>query len=137
MVAGTPQRSPITTHVLDTCIGRPAPHVGITLEYNSRSMPHNIDTEYTVIGRGVTNNDGRLTDLLQPGSKALAGVYCLTFNMTEYHERCRNEHPTFFKDSPFFPVARIYFTIREDQTDQHFHVPLTWNPFGYSTYRGS
>lgn len=23
------------------------------------------------------------------------------------------------------------------QVQQHFHIPLTWNPFGYSTYRGS
>jgi 5-hydroxyisourate hydrolase/2-oxo-4-hydroxy-4-carboxy-5-ureidoimidazoline decarboxylase len=23
------------------------------------------------------------------------------------------------------------------QCREHFHVPLTWNPFGYSTYRGS
>lgn len=23
------------------------------------------------------------------------------------------------------------------QAREHFHVPLTWNPFGYSTYRGS
>ena len=23
------------------------------------------------------------------------------------------------------------------QEKQHFHIPLTWNPYGYSTYRGS
>ncbi len=23
------------------------------------------------------------------------------------------------------------------QERQHFHIPLTWNPYGYSTYRGS
>ena len=23
------------------------------------------------------------------------------------------------------------------QVKQHFHIPLTWNPYGYSTYRGS
>jgi len=31
-------------------------------------------------------------------------------------------------------MVEIQFTVFDDQ---HYHVPLLINPFGYSTYRGS
>ena len=31
----------------------------------------------------------------------------------------------------------LYFKAFELQHTQHFHIPLTWNPYGYSTYKGS
>ena len=37
---------------------------------------------------------------------------------------------------PTRPVS-VEFEILPSQAGEHFHVPLTWNPYGYSTYRGS
>ena len=34
----------------------------------------------------------------------------------------------------FYPEVVITFTV---EGDEHFHVPLLLNPYGYSTYRGS
>ncbi|KAI8103457.1 hypothetical protein M9435_004796 [Picochlorum sp. BPE23] len=125
--------SPITTHVLDTCNGRPASGVSIDLDYCPSSSPHT----WIPIGRGKTNSDGRVADLLPADASPQPGWYCLTFHVGEYVEQCRIENPTFFRDASFYPFVKIHFSIRQDQVNQHFHVPLTWNPFGYSTYRGS
>lgn len=76
-------------------------------------------------------------DLL-PASHALQpGPYRITFNTTAYMAKCKAMHPTFFADVPFYPRAEIYFEVAPNQVHEHFHVPLTWNPYGYSTYRGS
>ena len=61
---GPPPRSPITTHVLDTCMGRPAPDVAVTL---ARAAPGSGATAWEVVARGRTNADGRIGDLLTPG----------------------------------------------------------------------
>jgi len=34
----------------------------------------------------------------------------------------------------FYPFIEIVFEI---DSDEHYHIPLLLNPFGYSTYRGS
>ena len=63
-------RSPITTHILDTSIGRPAAHVRVDLfqqqsSSTSRSSGHKEEeTEFIKIGEGETNEDGRVPDLL-------------------------------------------------------------------------
>jgi 5-hydroxyisourate hydrolase len=115
----TDLRSPITTHVLDTAIGRPAAGVPVTL---CRAD----DPSWQQIGAGITNADGRVTDLLQPGSLR-AGVYKIRFDTGVYFQRSGT--------AAFYPWAEIVFTV--DDPGGHYHVPLLLNPFGYSTYRGS
>ncbi len=112
--------SPITTHVLDTTRGRPAEGVAITLERRGD------DGGWSVLGRGATDADGRLRDLLPAGS-LVAGTYRITFDTGGYHAR------TGVKG--FYPEASVVFTVED--TDGHYHVPLLLNPFGYATYRGS
>jgi len=108
----------ITTHVLDTSRGKPASGVGVTLERR------NTAGEWTVVGRGETDNDGRVKTF---ASEAEPGVYRLTFDTATYF---RERHV-----ETFFPEATIVFEVRD--TEQHYHVPLLLSPFGYSTYRGS
>ena len=61
--------SQITTHVLDTALGRPAEGIPVTL----------FDGEKEV-GRGITNADGRVTDLVPEGTSMMAGTYhCLLY----------------------------------------------------------
>ena len=112
-------RSPITTHVLDTANGRPAAGISVTLEQEASGS-------FARIASGVTNDDGRITDLLPPGSLQ-PGTFRITFALTAYWSRLGQ--PT------FYPEASIVFTIRD--TSQHYHVPLLVSPFSYSTYRGS
>jgi 5-hydroxyisourate hydrolase len=106
--------SAITTHVLDTATGRPAAGIPVTLEFEASGS-------WLQIGRGVTDNDGRLRTLLVGDHPLVAGSYRLTFDT---HTR-----------STFFPHVTIQFLI--DDITEHYHVPLLLSPYGYSTYRGS
>lgn len=107
--------SNITTHILDTSIGRPAAGVLVVLSRGDHE-----------IGRGHTDGDGRLKTLL--GDQTLAtGLYRLTFHVGPYFT-ARNVES-------FYPEVAVSFHIKD--AAQHYHVPLLLNPFGYSTYRGS
>jgi 5-hydroxyisourate hydrolase len=112
--------SAITTHVLDTSIGRPAAGVPVRLE---RCPPGG---EAQVLGRGVTDHDGRLRELAPPGP-LVPGVYCLHFDTAAYFGQDEMQS--------FYPEIAISFTVRGGT--EHYHVPLLLSPFGYSTYRGS
>ena len=61
----------------------------------------------------------------------------ITFHLQEYVQRQRAKHGAFFAEQPFYPEASVTFQITSQQTREHFHIPLTWSPYGYSTYRGS
>lgn len=112
-------RSPITTHVLDIAQGRPAEGIAVTLEKISGNA-------FSEVGRGITNADGRIADLMAPGTLS-TGVWRITFHLADYWQRI---------DTPgFYPEAAIVFEVRN--TEQHYHVPLLLSPYGYSTYRGS
>jgi 5-hydroxyisourate hydrolase len=111
--------SPITTHVLDISIGRPAEGVPITLDARDGSA-------WRRIGEGKTDADGRLKTLLPPGTLR-AGVYRITFDIGAYFGTRNVES--------FYPEAAIAFSIVD--ASQHYHVPLLLSPYGYSTYRGS
>jgi 5-hydroxyisourate hydrolase len=111
--------SQITTHVLDTAKGQPAAGVAILL-YRQQSAT------WQQVGQGRTNADGRLPDLVPPGTGLPPGVYKMKFLTREYFDR--EATPT------FYPYVEIVF----DTTDRvHCHIPLLLNPFGYTTYRGS
>lgn len=112
--------SPITTHVLDTALGKPANGVQVTLEINSNA-------EWRKLGSGTTNADGRLASLLPDNHKLASGLYRITFATGRYFEES--------KQKGFYPEVSIQFSV--ENAAQHYHVPLLLNPFGYSTYRGS
>ncbi len=112
--------SPITTHVLDTALGRPAAGVAVELEL------HNETGQWDFVSKGQTDGDGRIIDLLPQGSLQV-GRYRMTFATGDYFRQQGTEG--------FYPVVTIEFEIREP--DQHYHVPLLLSPYGYSTYRGS
>ena len=111
--------SQITTHVLDTSLGKPGKDIHIQLKKES-------DGKLLTIASGVTNSDGRIAGLLPPGVELPAGNYIMHFNTGNYFEKN--------KVTGFYPQVDIHFTTF-DQT--HYHVPLLINPYGYSTYRGS
>jgi 5-hydroxyisourate hydrolase len=113
--------SPITTHILDTALGKPAAGVSVTL---SQQAP---DQAWETLGRGVTNADGRVTDLLPPEPRLPSGIYCVHFAVAEYFEGQGQ--------ASFYPEVEIRFHLAHPE--QHYHIPLLLSPFGFTTYRGS
>jgi len=112
--------SQITTHVLDTSIGKPAQGIDLTLSQLT-------DNQWKLLGGGTTNSDGRVGDLLPDTITLAAGRYKVLF-VTEQYFQDQNV-------AAFYPYAEIVFDIEGD--GQHYHIPLLLSPFGYSTYRGS
>lgn len=111
--------SQITTHVLDTTLGKPAQGISIVLEQFSSAT-------WKPLGTGNTNADGRLTNLLSADVKLEPGIYRLIFDTASYFKTQGTKG--------FYPSVTIAFEISDAA---HYHVPLLLNPFGYSTYRGS
>src|SRR5262249_6175131 len=107
----------ITTHVLDTALGRPGAGVPVTLEVQDRHG-------WRHLGAGTTDADGRLRTLVPADAPHAAGTYRLRFDTASY----------FAGREGFFPWVEIVFVAAEGA---HYHVPLLLSPYGYSTYRGS
>lgn len=112
--------SGITSHVLDTTLGRPAGNLGVKLCVLEPTGA------WRTLAERATNDDGRVLDLLS-GATLEPRTYRLTFEtgpyLTAQHGR------------GFYPQVEIVFTVT--MPEQHHHVPLLLSPFGYSTYRGS
>jgi 5-hydroxyisourate hydrolase/2-oxo-4-hydroxy-4-carboxy-5-ureidoimidazoline decarboxylase len=111
--------SQITTHVLDTSTGIPGKDISIRLQ----ALQNNI---WQTIAQGITNNDGRIPDLLPQNKNLKPATYKMVFDTGKYYSEQ--------KTKTFYPKVEIIFSTFDDT---HYHVPLLVNPFGYSTYRGS
>ena len=109
----------LTTHVLDTSLGMPGKDISIRLQ-----IP--VNGVWQTVAQGITNSDGRITDLLPAQKKLAHGNYKLVFDTGNYFASQ--------KIKGFYPEVEIQFIVFDDT---HYHVPLLINPFGYSTYRGS
>jgi 5-hydroxyisourate hydrolase len=109
----------ITTHVLDTSLGRPAAGIAVTLERRDGAA-------WTSLGAMSTDADGRARPL-NPSATLRPGHYRLTFAVSAYY-KARGV-------TSFYPEVVVVFDVQAP--DQHYHVPLLLSPFGYSTYRGS
>lgn len=104
--------SRISTHILDTSRGVPAPGISVSLFLEER-----------LLKTAVTDADGRCANLLEPGGELEPGLYRLRFDVRNY-----------FPDS-FYPEVNVTFIVTAGVT--HYHVPLLLSPYGYTTYRGS
>ncbi|MDQ6788953.1 MAG: hydroxyisourate hydrolase [Acidobacteriota bacterium] len=112
--------SAITTHILDVSRGCPARGVPVTLEQQTT-------TGWETVGKGTTDEDGRLRDLLNSDAILQTGNYRLTFDTETYF--------AWQQIKGFYPQVTVVFAVRD--VAQHYHVPLLLSPFGFSTYRGS
>ena len=119
--------SGITTHILDTSQGRPAAGVPVLLEAQPTAEGPSAKTEWRVIGRGVSDADGRVRDLIAVDAPLLPGSYRLTFDTAAYFVASGID--------TFYPAVTVTFSVWD--VAAHYHVPLLISPFGYSTYRGS
>ncbi|MEV6942877.1 hydroxyisourate hydrolase [Streptomyces sp. NPDC051172] len=122
----------VSTHILDTSIGRPAE--GVAVELSARAGREAV---WQALGGSATDADGRCKDLpaLPEGTTHVR----LDFAVEPYFEKKQADAQ---QDAPanrdsgavFFPEVAITFAVKPGE---HYHVPLLLNPFGYSVYRGS
>jgi len=121
----------VSTHILDTSIGRPAE--GVAIELSARSGR---DASWQPLGGSATDADGRCKDLpaLPEGTTHVR----LDFAVEPYFEKkqadAQQDAPANRDSGAFFPEVAITFAVKPGE---HYHVPLLLNPFGYSVYRGS
>ena len=106
----------LSTHILDTALGRPAGGVAVTVSVRKG------DT-WVVMGKAATDGNGRVTDLL--AREPLEGAtYRLTFATAAY-----------LGPDAFYPEVVVTFRVADPA--EHHHIPLLLGHFGYTTYRGS
>jgi 2-oxo-4-hydroxy-4-carboxy-5-ureidoimidazoline decarboxylase len=115
----------LSTHVLDTVSGRPAPGVRIALHEVGASARG-------LLKETTTNADGRTDAPLIGGEPLRIGTYELSFHVGDYFAKA---HGRLASDPPFLDVVPIRFAIAEPEG--HYHVPLLVTPWSYTTYRGS
>jgi 5-hydroxyisourate hydrolase len=106
----------ITTHVLDTVLGKPAAGVQIGLEQR-------VGDAWKTVGESLTDDDGRCRDLAQATGE---GTYRLIFATGEYLSQQGR--------STIYPEIVIVFAC---SGDAHYHLPLLLSDNGYTAYRGS
>ncbi|KAF2250006.1 hydroxyisourate hydrolase [Trematosphaeria pertusa] len=134
----TEKKPPITCHVLDTTLGRPAASIPVTLTLHN--PPSSLSSP--LVFAATTNADGRVTSWT-PSSPFSADSldlifkregdqqYSLSFDTEEYFGSRGVK--------TFFPEVQVKFVVRQADggKEQHYHVPVLLGPFGYTTYRGS
>ncbi|MFE0727316.1 hydroxyisourate hydrolase [Streptomyces antibioticus] len=129
----------VSTHILDTSVGRPARGVAVRLAARAgREAP------WQPLGGSATDADGRCKDLPAPPEGTThvrldfdTEAYLQTSLQTSAKKQADAQ-----QDAPanrdsgavFFPEVTVTFAVT---AGEHYHVPLLLNPFGYSVYRGS
>jgi 5-hydroxyisourate hydrolase len=111
----------ISTHVLDTALGRPAAGVPVRLERLEQPG------EWLTLGSSQTDRDGRCGQLLPSGAAFPKGTYRLIFDTKSYYRA----HGV----KGLYPVVEITFEAHGGESS--FHIPLLLSANGYTTYRGS
>jgi 5-hydroxyisourate hydrolase len=108
----------ISTHVLDLASGEPAEGVRVALfRMTDAGAPE-------LLSELETDGNGRIADLLG-GAELEPGDYQLAFDVGGYSD----------DEDAFFQSVAV--SLRIDDVERSYHVPLLLSPYGMSTYRGS
>lgn len=145
---------PITCHILDTSLGKPASGVTCSIYYvapivadKSSEEAYNLSGDGAPFAMSKTDNDGRIkrwvinpdldnSEKSQVGisdtnwEKLIPGIYRIKFLTGKYFHDLSETNRT------FFPFVDITFQV-DNPPDHHYHVPLLLSNHSYSTYRGS
>ncbi|XP_063986890.1 uncharacterized protein LOC135167535 [Diachasmimorpha longicaudata] len=110
----------ISTHILDTTLGRPAPDVSIKLYKFVKSSWSFISERGEKECKTLSN--GRCEDLLQIANATLtADRYKLIFEVKKYFDSTNT--------NALYPEIDIIVEIKN--AEQNYHLPLLLNPYGY------
>jgi 5-hydroxyisourate hydrolase len=115
----------LSTHVLDTAHGEPAPGVRVTLHRQEDGGGE------VLVAERITNQDGRTDAPLLSGEAIPVGRYRITFHAGDYFRKRGVALP----EPPFVDIVQLHFGVAD--AAGHYHVPLLVSPWSYSTYRGS
>ncbi|MFG3497036.1 hydroxyisourate hydrolase [Streptomyces sp. NPDC047928] len=121
----------VSTHILDTSVGRPAEGVAISLAARAGGA-----AEWVALGGSATDADGRCKDLpaLPEGTTHVRLDFETEAYFVNKQAEAQQDAPATRDSGVFFPEVAITFAV---VPGEHYHVPLLLNPFGYSVYRGS
>ncbi|KZT74938.1 transthyretin [Daedalea quercina L-15889] len=132
-------KSPITCHVLDSSLGKPA--AGIRVRLQEYHLIAEAAAALEPLVEGETDSDGRCMQLWPKATdnqtkeelaRLKAGtVYKIFFKTKEYFESTGRKS--------LYPWVEtcIQITFEVEDPDQHYHIPLLISPYSYTTYRGS
>lgn len=145
---------PITCHILDTCLGKPAAgvtcsiyYVNALIEDKSDPKAYDLDQPSEPFAMSKTDHDGRIKQWIVNPKLAtdsrkiigiegdtwpilMPGIYKIKFLTGRYFNDLSAANRT------FFPFVEIIFEV-DNPPDNHYHVPLLLSNHSYSTYRGS
>ncbi len=110
----------ISTHILDTALGRPAAGVPVTLAFMTNGV-------WSHLNESFTDADGRCKHLLPQTQTLEPGMYRVHFETDVYYRQIHLQG--------LYPYVEIVFTVSGGE--QHYHIPLLLTANGYTTYRGS
>ena len=108
----------LSTHILDISKGQGASNVLVQLEKLDGK-------KWLAIDESKTDSNGRIKEFLKMKTSNI-GVYKLIFMVKPYFESQKLES--------FYPFVEVVFELADQE---HYHVPITLSPYGYSTYRGN
>jgi 5-hydroxyisourate hydrolase len=109
----------LTTHALDTQQGCAAASLKVEVRRYTASAEDFTLVTLDAGGRGV---------LIEAGLET--GIYEITFHVADYH----HAKGVTLSDPPFFEEVTVRIGVSDAQA--HYHVPLVFTPYSYSTYRG-
>ncbi|ODV68333.1 Hydroxyisourate hydrolase [Hyphopichia burtonii NRRL Y-1933] len=145
---------PITCHILDTAIGKPAADVTCSIyrispliSDKSQESAYDISSNQRPFAMARTDQDGRIKnwvinpELSLKDKEAIGienidwsvlkpGIYKIKFLTGKYFNDLGKANRT------FFPFVEIHFQI-DNPPDHHYHIPLLLSNHSYTTYRGS
>lgn len=133
----TEKKPPITCHVLDTSLGRPAASIPVTLTLHN--PPSSLSSSGLAFS-GTTNADGRVTSWTSSSPFSADGLDVIFKRAGDQRYSLTFDTESYFGEKgvkTFFPEVEVKFVVRDDAKGEHYHVPVLLSPFGYTTYRGS
>ena len=113
-------QNPLSVHVLNLQDGLPSSEVKVSLEEQKNG-------KWVQLSQATTNEQGRIPALYPEGKKLEKGMYKVTFKTGDWFKA--------HKQKSFFPEVPVIFEV--DGSVEHYHIPLLFSPYGYSTYRGN
>ncbi|WP_323764166.1 hydroxyisourate hydrolase [Marinovum sp.] len=115
----------LTLHAIDTYYGQTRAGLQIDLSMQDEEGTYKLVKTVETVERGRTE-----APLLEPG-ELNNGRFELLLHFDDYYQRLEAPLPT----PPFLAKVPIRFGVFD--AAENFHVPILFNPWNYSYYRGS